>query len=99
MDNPTSFEYLREWPIDIFNLSHKIEIAKARELVGPDICLMGNVPPLDVLVNGGPEDVRAAAKDCIKKHPQAGLLLSAGGGTSPGTPGENIRALVDAARS
>ena len=49
MDNPTSFEYLREWPIDIFNFSHKIDIAKTRELVGPDICLMGNVAPLGIL--------------------------------------------------
>jgi uroporphyrinogen decarboxylase len=99
MDNPTSFEYLREWPVDIFNFSHKIDLAKARKLVGPDICLMGNVPPLDILVNGSPEDVRDAAKLCMQDHPQAGLLLSAGGGTSPGTPGENIRALIDAARS
>lgn len=99
MDNPTSFKYLREWPIDIFNFSHKIDIAKARDLVGPDICLMGNVPPLEVLLNGSPDDVRDAAKECIQKHPQAGLLLSAGGGTSPGTPEENIRALGGAARS
>jgi uroporphyrinogen decarboxylase len=99
MDNPTSFEYLREWPIDIFNFSHKIDIAKARELVGPDICLMGNVAPLSVLCDGNPEDVRNAAKKCIQRHPQAGLLLSAGGGTSPGTPDENIQALINVARS
>lgn len=98
MDNPTSFKYLREWPINIFNFSHKIDLATTRELVGPDICLMGNVPPLEVLVSGSPEDVRTAAKACIQKHPQTGLLLSAGGGISPGTPGENIRALIEAAR-
>ena len=99
MDNPTSFKYLREWPIDIFNFSHKIDIAKVRELVGPEICLMGNVPPLEVLLRGTPEEVREAAKACIQGHPQTGLLLSAGGGTSPGTPGENIRALIEATRS
>lgn len=99
MDNPISFKYLREWPVDIFNFSHKIDIVKARELVGPDICLMGNVPPLAILVQGGPDEVREAAKICIQKHPQTGLLLSAGGGTSPGTPGQNIRALIEAARS
>jgi uroporphyrinogen decarboxylase len=98
MDNPISFKYLREWPVDIFNFSHKIDITKARELVGPDICLMGNVPPLDVLVYGSTDDVRDAVKSCIRNHPQTGLMLSVGGGTSPGTPRENIRALVDAAR-
>jgi len=99
MDNPTSFEYLHEWPIDIFNFSHKFDIAKTRELVGPDICLMGNVAPLDVLYSGSPEDVRDATRACIQQHPQAGLLLSAGGGTSPGTSEENILALINAARS
>jgi uroporphyrinogen decarboxylase len=99
MNNPISFKYLRDWPVDVFNFSHNIDISKARELVGSDICLMGNVPPLDVLVNGSPEDVWCAAKNCIQKHPQTGLLLSVGGGTSPGTPGENIRALIDAARN
>lgn len=99
MDNPASFEYLRDWPVNIFNFSHKIDISIARELVGPDICLMGNVPPLEILLNGNPEAVRDATKTCIQKHPETGLLLSVGGGTSPGTPGENIRALIHAARN
>jgi uroporphyrinogen decarboxylase len=99
MDNPTSFEYLHEWPIDIFNFSHKFDIAKTRQLVGPNICLMGNVAPLDVLCNGSPKDVWNATRACIQQHPQPGLLLSAGGGTSPGTTEENILALINAARS
>ena len=60
---------------------------------------MGNVAPLSVLCDGSPEDVWNATKACIQRHPQAGLLLSAGGGTSPGTPEENIRAFINAARS
>lgn len=99
MDNATSFKFLREWPINIFNFSHKIDLAKARELIGPDICLMGNVPPLEVLTQGTPGDVWDATKTCLEAHPQEGLLLSAGGGISPGTPGENIQSLIDAVRS
>lgn len=99
MDNPTSFKYLHEWPINIFNFSHKIDLATARELVGPDICLMGNIPPLEVLASGTKSDVRDATKACLDVHPVEGLLLSAGGGVSPGTPGENIQALIDAARN
>ena len=98
MDNPTSFKYLRDWPIDIFNFSHKIDIKVARKLVGPDICLMGNVPPLEALLQGSPAEVYEATKVCLAAHPQNGLLLSAGGGVSPGTPGENIQAMVNAAR-
>ena len=99
MDNTKSFKYLREWPINIFNFSHKIDLTAARELVGPDICLMGNVPPLEALMQGSLADVWDTTKACLGAHPQEGLLLSAGGGVSPGTPGENIQALVNAARS
>jgi len=70
-----------------------------RELVGPDICLLGNVPPLDVLTKGTPEQVRESAVECLRRYgSRKGLILSAGGGTSPGTPGANIRALVQSAK-
>jgi uroporphyrinogen decarboxylase len=60
---------------------------------------MGNIPPLEVLTQGTPEEVREAAKACIQSHGgRKGLLLSAGGGVSPGTPAANIRALVEGAR-
>jgi uroporphyrinogen decarboxylase len=73
-------------------------LAKVRELVGPDLCLMGNVPPLDVLARGTPDSVQESARACLRDHPGRGLILSAGGGTSPGTPGANIRALAAAVR-
>jgi uroporphyrinogen decarboxylase len=60
--------------------------------------LLGNIPPLDVLTNGTPDKVEEAARDCLHQHGgKAGIILSAGGGTSPGTPGENIHALIKAA--
>jgi uroporphyrinogen decarboxylase len=56
---------------------------------------MGNVAPLDILLNGDPEQVAAHAQACIKTHPNhVGLILSAGGGVSPDTPAENIQALA-----
>jgi uroporphyrinogen-III decarboxylase len=97
-DNVVPFRHLRDLGIHIFNFTHLQGIARVRELVGPEVCLMGNVPPLDVLARGTPEQVRQAARACVRAHgSQRGLLLSAGGGTSPGTPGANIRALVEAA--
>lgn len=99
-DNPVAFRHLPGLGIDVFNFTHLQPLDRVRELVGPDLCLMGNVPPLDVLARGTPDQVRAAVAECLRRHPGArGLLLSAGGGTSPGTPGENIRAMVEAARA
>lgn len=97
--NTASFKYLADLKIQIFNFSHLIEINKARELIGDGVCLMGNVPPLEVLARGTKNEVIESALNCLKLHgKKQGIILSAGGGTSPATPSENILALVEAAR-
>ena len=63
------------------------------------MALLGNVAPLGTLVRGTPEQVYREARACVEKAAGAGgFVLSAGGGASPGTPAENIDALVRAAR-
>jgi uroporphyrinogen decarboxylase len=60
------------------------------------MCLMGNVNPLEIAVRGTPAEVRAATLDVLEGAEGEGIVLSVGGGTSPGMPGENIRAMLDA---
>ncbi len=83
-------------PFEVWNFSHETDIAAVQAAM-PNKALMGNVPPLDMLVRGSPEDVRAWAETCIAKTGGRGLILSAGGGVSPGTPADNIDALAAAA--
>ena len=60
---------------------------------------MGNVPPLSVMTQGTPDQVhRLGHGRVIEKTGGRGLILSAGGGVSPGTPAENVDALVAAVR-
>jgi len=82
---------------DVFNFSHAIDIADAQTRM-PGIALMGNVPPLDVMVRSTPDQVTAWARECVRKTDGHKLILSAGGGVSPGTPAEAIDALVAAIR-
>ena len=85
-------------PFEVWNFSHEMDIATVREAVGPDLALLGNVAPLDTLARGAPEQVLEEARACVEKAaPHGAFILSAGGGASPGTPGENIDALVEAA--
>lgn len=95
-DNPASYRLLKELGIDIFNFTHLQPLARVREWVGPSLCLMGNVAPLETLAQGTPEQVRLEAAACLAAHPSPRLLLSAGGGVSPGTPADNLDALVAA---
>jgi uroporphyrinogen-III decarboxylase len=81
--------------VNLFNFSHEHPIAEMRSRAGESVALLGNLPPRDVLAGGTPDDVRRgvaalrAATGGMKK-----VILSAGGGLAPGTPGANLRAFL-----
>ena len=83
---------------DVLNWSHEIDVRQAREKTQGRICLMGNVPPLDIGVRGTPEMVRQSARQVMDGSGGEGLILSFGGGASPGMTGENLQALADVIR-
>ncbi len=88
-------ERLAEAGFDVLNFGHEFDISEAARRIGGRVALMGNVAPLDVLARGTPEDVAASAERCLSAT-DGRIILSAGGGTSPGTPAENVDALVQA---
>lgn len=89
---------LADTGFDVLNWTHNVDIREAREKLGDGMCLMGNVAPLDVAVRGTPGQVREAALAVLAKSGGKGVILSVGGGVSPGMPKENILALIEAAR-
>jgi uroporphyrinogen decarboxylase len=92
--NDRVFPALATTGMDVFNFSHQTDLAKARQLLGPDIVLMGNLPPLDLLVRGTPDQVRHATRQHLDQLSEVGpLLISPGGGVSPGTPLENLQTM------
>ncbi|MFH1737972.1 MAG: uroporphyrinogen decarboxylase family protein [bacterium] len=97
--NDSVYSGLSTVGIDVFNWSHEVDISRARSLLGSEIVLMGNIPPVDVLVRGSTEQARKETEQMVEKAREFGpLLISAGGGVSPGTPMENLKALVDVVR-
>jgi uroporphyrinogen decarboxylase len=96
---PHLLESLAEANFDVFNFSHETDIGEVKAKMGHRVALMGNVPPLDMGVRGTPAEVAQWARDCLDKGAAGGgMILSFGGGVSPGTLAENIDALVAAAR-
>jgi uroporphyrinogen decarboxylase len=57
---------------------------------------MGNVNPLEIAVRGTPAEVKAETLNVLEGSGGEGVILSVGGGTSPGMPRENIVAMLDA---
>ena len=64
--------------------------------MGDRMCLMGNVNPLEVAVRGTPDDVRMETLEILEASGGEGIILSVGGGVSPGMPRENVVAMQDA---
>ncbi|MBN1978486.1 MAG: uroporphyrinogen decarboxylase family protein [Anaerolineae bacterium] len=96
---PHLLESFTEANFDVFNFSHKTDIGEVKAKMGHRVALMGNVPPLDMGVRGTTEEVAQWARECLDKGaPGGGMILSFGGGVSPGTLAENIDALVATAR-
>jgi uroporphyrinogen-III decarboxylase len=96
---PHLLDDLAEANFDVFNFSHEMDVGEVKARMGYRVALMGNVPPLAVGVRGTPEEVVSWARACLDRAaPGGGMILSFGGGVSPGTPAENIDALLSAAR-
>lgn len=67
--------------------------------IGGKICLIGNVNPIDVLLYGTADDVKAASERCIKNAgAKGGFVLAAGCDTGYDVPDENLHAMVETAK-
>ena len=89
-------DHLPDVGFNVLNWGKQTDIADVKARIGDRMCLMGNVNPLEVGVRGTPDEVRAATLDVLEKSGGEGIILSVGGGTSPGMPRENIRAMLEA---
>jgi MtaA/CmuA family methyltransferase len=83
---------------DIVDLDYPAPVAMAREAMGPDQVLLGNIEPVGVLRNGTPEKVTEAIAGC---HREAGanFIVGAGCEVCRDTPEANLRALCEYAFS
>jgi len=54
--NMAMLEGLATIGMDVFNFSHETDLERARQALGEEVILMGNLPPLDLLVRGTPDE-------------------------------------------
>ncbi|HRR34350.1 MAG TPA: uroporphyrinogen decarboxylase family protein [Kiritimatiellia bacterium] len=92
-------EQLADVGVNLFNFSFEHPIDEMRKLVGPEVGLLGNIPPRDVLAAGTPEQVRR----CVAEQKQTldgdftRVIFSCGGGLPPGVSTANLRAFLEEA--
>jgi uroporphyrinogen decarboxylase len=91
---------LKEMGVNMFNFSFNHSLGEIRELSGPGIILVGNIPPRDVLASGTSGQVEEAVNKAfgeISNHNR--IIWSAGGGMPPDVSDENINAFIRAVKN
>ena len=83
---------------DIVDLDFMVRMDKARQAMGPDQVLLGNIDPVRVLRGGSPETIKAAIAQCHRET-RPRYIVGAGCEVPRATPAANLRALTDYARS
>lgn len=98
-DSTRVLDLYAETGADVIEVDHKVDLATARAIVGDRSCVIGNVDPVTVLLQGTPERVRAASEQCLATGSGGGYILGSGCVVPRITPLENVRAMVQVARN
>ena len=78
-----------------FSLESKVDLRKAKEVLGGKICVAGNVSPTGAFLSGKPEAVVDEAKACVEAWGEGGgYVLTLGCDFPKGVPYENAMALM-----
>lgn len=95
-----STPYIGEMGVNLYNFSFEHSINEIRKLAGPDIVLLGNLPPRDVLAAGTPDKVKEETVKMVEAvEDKQRIIWSCGGGMPQNVPTENIQAFVETVKA
>jgi MtaA/CmuA family methyltransferase len=86
--------YFAKLHVDIIDLDWQVDMARARQVIGSDKVLVGNLDPVSAVKLSTPEQIREGILDI---HETVGnpYMVGAGCEIPPGTPNENLKALCE----
>lgn len=88
--------HLKESGADVLSLTSGCTIAEAREQIGEEVALQGNVSNR-LLAEGPPSEVEAAVRACISSGGHRGHVLNLDHGLLQNTPWEHVELMVSIA--
>lgn len=98
-NNTRILDLLADTGADIVAIDSLVDLRFAKEQIGGRVSLIGNIDPVGVMLQGSVEQVEAAARRCLEDAAGGGYILGTGCEVPPGTPIENVIALVHCAHS
>lgn len=81
---------------DVLEIDHRVDIAEACRIIGPDVALWGNLDPVGLLARGTPSEVELTSRRLLKTVASVrhlGFVLSSGCTLALETPPENLGAM------
>jgi uroporphyrinogen decarboxylase len=94
-NNMRMLDLFAETGADIVAIDSMVDLRLAKETIGDRVCLIGNIDPVAVMLQGSAAQVEANAQACIAAAAAGGgYILGTGCEVPPGTPLENLQTLV-----
>jgi uroporphyrinogen decarboxylase len=92
-------EQMMQTGVNALSVDSKVDLLHIKKIVGDQVCILGNIDPVNVLLLGKPTDVEEEVKKCIQKMGRKAYILSSGCEVPLGTPTENIEAMIKSGHS
>ncbi len=88
---------ISQLPVQVVGLDFRMDIGSARDILGPNLAVQGNMDPVSLLA--GPDQVRRRARQVLESNAgRPGHIFNLGHGILPNAPLECVQALVDTVR-
>ena len=82
----------------VMALDSKTDIRKCREVLGPDVCILGDVP-CELMTYGTPEEVADYVTKLLEDIGPWGCIIATGCDIPSDAKPENVKAMCEAAHS
>lgn len=94
------WEYFRELQVESISIDNIIDLERARDELSDVLTVAGNVPPVDVVMNGTKEEIFQSVKQCMEigKQMKTGYVLATGCEVPYGTAPEKVDWFMEAGR-
>ncbi|HOX56927.1 MAG TPA: uroporphyrinogen decarboxylase family protein [Candidatus Paceibacterota bacterium] len=97
-DTSTCIDRMIETGATGIEIDHAMDLRRVRQVCRERVTAIGNVNPVDTLLGGTPDSVRAACRACLEAFAGSNrFILATGCAISPLTPPANLTAMAEAA--
>jgi uroporphyrinogen decarboxylase len=98
-DTHTCIDRMVETGATGIEIDHVMDLHRVRQVCGERVTVIGNINPVDTLLRGTPDSVKAACRACVEAFAGSRrFILSTGCAISPLTPPANLAAMCEAVR-